>query len=174
MQPINRFETDAKGARSFEQLQADAFGDRQELWPVLNKTRWTPFCRWASYLGLARQIGSNGIVPDVSEALAVRLFDLPSGSYAASEFVSRCAQAVPLLDGGPLQSRHDPERAGDTEVLSPALSMSMTQFTADGMVKLDKQSDTGVRVLRLRADRTADQPVTIAEWTQGAREGGVA
>jgi hypothetical protein len=175
MRPISRFEFDNKGTRSFEELQTAAFGgDNRDLWPVRNSTRWTPFCRWASYLGLARQVGASGIVPDASEALAARLRDLPSGSYDAGDFVSRCAEAIPLLDGGVLQVRHDPQREGATEVLSPALSLSIMQLEADGMVKLDKRSDTGVRVMRLQADRSADRLITTVEWAQGAREGGIA
>lgn len=174
MRPVSRYETVTNGTRSFEELLTAAFGDRHELWPILGKTRWKPFCRWASYLGLARKIGANSIIPDASEALAARLSDLPSGSYDAGDFVSRCAETVPLLDGGVLQSRHAPERAGATEVLSPALSLSVMQLEADGMVKLDKRSDTDVRILRLRADRSADRPITTVEWTQGAREGRIA
>jgi hypothetical protein len=173
LRPVSRFEIDVKGARSFEELQTAVFGGDVDLWPVRNPTRWTPFCRWASYLGLARTVGVSGIIPDASEALAARLPDLPSGSYDAGEFVSRCAEALPLLDGGLLQARYDPQRTGATEVLSPALSLSIAQLEADGMVKWDKRSDTGVRILRLRADRSADRPITTVEWTQGAREGGV-
>lgn len=177
MWPFDRFKAakgNVRGQRSFREAQAAVFGSDQGLWPVRNETRWTAFRRWAAYLGLARQIGPTGIIPDASQALAVRLSGLPGGSYDIADFVSRCAAAVPLLDGGALQSRHDPERAGNSEVLSPALSLSMAQLEAEGMVKLDKRSDAGVCILRLRADRSNDRLVTTVEWMPEAREGGTA
>ncbi|HEX7303983.1 protein DpdG [Lentzea sp.] len=175
--PCDRFEAakgSVRGQRSFRETQIAVLGPDQDKWPVRNATRWTAFRRWAAYLGLARQVGSTGIIADASQALAVRLSGLPSGSFDIADFVSRCAEALPLLDGGVLQSRHDRERTGAAEVMSPALSTSMAQLEAEEMVTLDKRSDTGVRILRLRADRSRDRLVTTVEWMREAREGGTA
>ncbi|MGW5054360.1 hypothetical protein [Actinokineospora sp. NPDC004072] len=170
--PFDRFESGTKG-RAFLPFQDERCGPK-DRWPLGNKERWLPFRRWASYLGLVKLVADNGVVADASDALAHRLAHCPSGTYAAAEFVARCAAAVPLLDGGVLQTRFAPERSGSTEVLSPAMSMTLRQMEADGTVKFDKQSDTDVRVLRLRSDRSADVPITTIEFTQGARDGGVA
>ena len=76
--------------------------DRVKNWPVPNKPQWLPFRRWAAYLGLARPVGTNGLIPDASEALIRRLPALQPGDYDIGDFVGRCAQAVPVLDGGAL------------------------------------------------------------------------
>ena len=42
---------------------------RKDNWPVPNPEQWQPLRRWASYLGLARTVGRQGLIPDASEAL---------------------------------------------------------------------------------------------------------
>jgi hypothetical protein len=172
MRPFDRFEpTDSdrvRGGHSFRNYQASVVGNDDGMWPVFNLTRWQPFLRWAFYLGLARQVGSSGIIPDASAALAVRLADVPPGIYDVDEFVARCAVAVPLFDGGKLQTRHESEREGDTAVLSPGLSLSLVQLEADRLVGLEKRSDTGVRIVRLGQNRTMDRAVTTVQWKPGA------
>lgn len=176
MRPFDRFEPPdsdrTRGGHSFRDYQASVVGNDDRLWPVFNSTRWLPFLRWAIYLGLARQVGSSGIIPDVSAALTVRLADVPAGVYDIEDFVAKCATAVPLLDGGDLQTRHQPERQGDTAVLSPGLSLSLVQLEADRLVKLEKPSDTGVRIVRLGRNRTTDRAVSTVEWMPRVRAKG--
>jgi hypothetical protein len=173
MRPFDRFEPDRmRRGHSFQDYQTEVVGSDAGLWPVFNLSRWPPFLRWASYLGLAQLVGSSGVVPDASAALAVRLADIPPGVYDIEEFVVICATAVPLFDGGELQTRHQPAREGDTAVLSSGLSLSLTQLEADCLVTLDKRSDTGVRIVRLGQNRTTDRAITTVEWKPGTRAKG--
>jgi hypothetical protein len=137
---------------------------------VRNEPRWPAFCRWSFYLGLTGQSGDGGVIADASTALKIRLDHLPRGVYDARAFVERCAEALPLLDDGTLQRRFVPEASGSTRVLSPALSVSLLQMEADGVARLVKQSDTGVYVIRLRADRSADKAFTSVEWLSDAED----
>lgn len=173
MRPFDRFEPDRAGrGHSFQEYQTAVVGSDAGLWPVFNASRWPPFLRWASYLGLAQLVGSSGIIPDASAALAVRLADVPPGVYDIEEFVTICATAVPLFDGGELQTRHQPAREGDTAVLSSGLSLSLMQLEADRWVTLDKRSDTGVRIVRLGQNRTTDRAITTVEWKPRTRAKG--
>jgi hypothetical protein len=103
-------------------------------------------------------------MPDASIALARRLLRLEPGEYDVRDFVARCASTVPILDGGLLQFGHDAQIEGDNAVLSSGLSVSLLQLEADGLLTMDKRSDTGVRTLRLRPDRAADRLITNVTW----------
>jgi len=170
-QPLRPFDTfeSAAGAngRSFAGWQEEVLGPvRKDNWPVSNQVQWQSFRRWASYLGLARPVGTTGLIPDASEALIRRLPAMTPGDYAVRDFIARCASAVPILDGGALQTGHDPLYEGDHAVLSGGLSVSLLQLEADGFVKLDQRSDASGRTLRLRPDGSADRVVTTVIWQQ--------
>jgi hypothetical protein len=168
LRPFDTFELLAAGrtGRSFGTRQLEVLGSDRDTWPVPDREQWQSFRRWAPYLGLARRVGTNGLIPDASEALARRLPRPKPGDYDVREFVARCASAVPILDGGELQSGHDPQHEGDHGVLSGGLSVSLLQLEADGLLTMDQKSDTGGRTLRLRPDGTADRIVTRVTWEQ--------
>jgi hypothetical protein len=178
LRPFDRFEPTAgdspRSGRNFIDTQQAAFGTDRQSWPVTNRERWLPFCRWSCYLGLARPWGGTGLIPDASQALAAQLQDLESGDYDIRDFVTRCASVVPILDGGRLHSGHDPRLEGDHAFLSAGLSVTLLQLEADGLLVMDKRSDTGGRTLRLRPDGSADRLVTTVVWTRkrSTRRGG--
>ena len=118
-------------------------------------------------------MGTAGLIPDASEALIRRLPAMTPGDYDVRDFVARCASAVPILDGGALQTGHDPLYEGDHAVLSGGLSVSLLQLEADGFLKMDQRSDASGRTLRLRPDGSADRIVTTVIWQQTpVRRGG--
>src|SRR5262249_5129919 len=153
LQPFDRFES-APAGRSFATWQLKACGsDRVKNWPVPNKEQWLSFRRWAPYLGLARPLGTNGLIPDASAALIRRLSALQPGDYDMGDFVRRCALAVPVLDGGALWPGTEAPANGDANVLSGGLSVSLLQLEADGfmtMAKPKSDTDRNGRILRLR------------------------
>jgi hypothetical protein len=177
-QPLRPFDTFESGAgatgRGFADRQAEALGPvRKDIWPVPNQEQWQPLRRWASYLGLARSVGTAGVIPDASEALIRRLPAITPGGYDVRDFVGRCASAVPILDGGKLQTGHDPLYEGDHAVLSGGLSISLLQLEADGFLTMEQRSDAVGRTLRLRADGSADRTVTTVVWEKTTiRRGG--
>ena len=123
LRPFDTFESAAgTSGRGFADRQAEALGPvRKGIWPVPNQEQWQALRRWASYLGLARSVGTAGLIPDASEALIRRLPAMAPGDYAVREFITRCASAVPIMDGGALQTGHDPLNEGDHAVLSGGL-----------------------------------------------------
>jgi hypothetical protein len=175
LHPFDAFESVAGArGRGFADRQAEALGqDRKDNWPVTNQERWQALRRWAPYLGLARTVGTAGLIPDASEALLRRLPTIPPGDYDVRDFVARCASAVPILDGGALHTGHDPLYEGDHAVLSGGLSISLLQLEADGFLTMDQRSDASGRTLRLRSDGSADRTVTTVIWEKTpVRRGG--
>jgi hypothetical protein len=167
LMPFDRFES-APAGRSFDTRQLETCGtDRVANWPVPNKERWLSFRRWTTYLGLARSVGTNGLIPDASEALIRRLPALQPGDYDIGDFVGRCALAVPVLDGGALWREPKDPAAGENGVLSGGLSVSLLQLEADGfmtMARPKSDTDRNARILRLRPDRSADRLIGTVTW----------
>ena len=175
LRPFDTFESVGRAnGRGFADRQAEALGPvRKDIWPVPNPEQWLPLRRWASYLGMARSVGTAGLIPDASEALIWRLPTITPGDYDVRDFIARCASAVPILDGGALQTGHDPLYEGDHAVLSGGLSISLLQLEADGFLTMDQRSDASGRTLRLRPDGSADRIVTTIIWEKTAiRRGG--
>lgn len=175
LRPFDTFESaGAASGRGFAAQQTKVLGRvRKDNWPVPNPEQWQPLRRWASYLGLARMVGREGLIPDASEALLRRLPGIAPGDYDVRDFVARCASAVPILDSGALQTGHDPLSEGDHAVLSGGLSISLLQLEADGFLTMDQRSDASGRTLRLRPDGSADRTVTTVIWeTTAVRRGG--
>jgi hypothetical protein len=169
--PFDRFESrraSRSDGRAFAEWEAACCGpDRTKTWPVPNSPQWLPFRRWAPYLGLARSVGTSGLVPDASEALIRRLPELKPGEYHIEDFVGRCSLAVPVLDGGVLWRGPQASVDGDTRVLSGGMSVSLQQLEADGFMSMERpKSDTARdgRILRLRPDRSADRLVGTVIW----------
>jgi len=167
--PFERFEPPKNDSgparRNFIDEEQSRLGNERTGWPIPNKEQWLTLQRWAPYIGLARPVGSNGLIPDASVALTRRLVKLPPGDYNIQEFVSHCASAVPILDGGILHSGHDSSQSGDHEVLSPGLSVSLLQLEADGALNLpNKRSDTASRTVRITSDELTDRSITNVVW----------
>lgn len=173
--PFDRFETAASG-RSFDKVQLETCGANRASWPVPNKEQWLSFRRWTAYLGLARPVGTNALIPDASEALIRKLSALQPGDYDIGDFVGRCASVIPVLEGGALFREPKPSADGEDGVLSGGLSVSLLQLEADGFINMHKpKSDTerNARILRLRPDRSADRIVGTVTWhATSARRGG--
>jgi hypothetical protein len=177
--PFDRFESGRASrfeGRAFAEWEAACCGpDRTKTWPVPNSPQWLPFRRWAPYLGLARSVGTNGLIPDASEALIRRLPALQPGDYHIEDFAGRCALAVPVLDGGVLWRGPQALADGDARVLSGGMSVSLLQLEADGFMSMKRpKSDTARdgRILRLRSDRSADRMVGTVTWhAMSARRG---
>jgi hypothetical protein len=171
LRPFDRFESGRASrftGRAFAEWESACCGpDRTKTWPVPNSPQWLPFRRWAPYLGLARPVGTSGLIPDASEALIRRLPALQPGDYHIVDFVGRCALAVPILDGGALWREPEILADDDTRVLSGGLSVSLLQLEADGFMTMKQpESDTARdgRILRLRPDRSADRLVGTVTW----------
>lgn len=149
--------------RPFSAEQQDKLGERSS-WAIPNKEQYTTFTRMAPYLGLARAVGSGGLIADASIALQMLLPRGTQGDQGVAEFVATCARALPLLDGGALHSIYEAEESGGHAVLSPAMSLTLLQLEADGVVKLKRLSDVGLRTIRTSSSGDHDQAVSHVTW----------
>ncbi len=164
LRPFSTFEPDKAGqTRAFEEDQRSLFGDDRTGWPIPNKQQWLPFRRLATYIGLA-SFSPSGLIADASTALIHGLSELPSAQYDIEQFVAECAQAVPILDGGPLEFPSMKTESSHS-LLSPGLAVSIQQLEADGLVVLSKLSDIGTRTLRVGTDNNTDRLVSHVKWT---------
>jgi hypothetical protein len=159
-------------SRHFAEYQTNLFGDDRSNWPIPNREQWLPLGRWAPYLGLARTVGQRGLIADASIALSQGLSDLAAGDYPIDEFVSRCATAVPFLDGGPFHFADEQSGSGEHGVLSPGLSVSLRQLEAGGLLSFDRKSDIGTRSIRVTSDNSNDIVVSHVKWAGVTSRGG--
>jgi hypothetical protein len=159
-------------SRHFAEYQTNLFGDDRSTWPIPNKEQWLPLRRWAPYLGLARTVGPNGVIADASIALSQGLSNVAAGDYSIDEFVSRCAEAIPFLDGGPFHFVEQQSQSGERAVISPGLSVSLRQLEADGFLSFDRKSDTGTRTIRVTGDDLNDIVVSHVKWAGVTSRGG--
>jgi hypothetical protein len=161
--PLTYFDSfDSKQARRrFVEHQRSHYGTAPYAWPIGNRERWVPFRRFVVYLGLARPIGSAGLVADASQALREELADLPPGRIDIISFVQRCGVALPILDGGPM---HLVDEGRDSAELSPGLSLSLKQLEADGLLRLERVGDAVSRVVALGTQASLRRSVSHVEW----------
>jgi hypothetical protein len=127
LRPFDTFES-AGGAsgRGFAARQTEALGqERKENWPVPNPEQWQPLRRWASYLGLARMVGREGLIPDASEALLRRLPAMAPGTLTCATRVARCAPRYLSWTAGRYQAGHGLPLSRSHAVLSGGLSISL-------------------------------------------------
>ncbi|MFI6823208.1 protein DpdG [Micromonospora sp. NPDC050187] len=145
-EPLRPFEFETGQGRHFAEAQASEFGPLKKDWPVTNATQFLPLCRWAPYLGLAQPLSPRSLVADASQALRHDLAQLPAQRFRAADFVARCAEALPISDGGPW-SRW---KSDDGQELSPGLSMSLRQLEAEGYLTFPPaESDTDALTVTL-------------------------
>ncbi|MEH0972210.1 protein DpdG [Micromonospora sp. CPCC 205546] len=159
-EPLRPFDFETGMGRRFDEAQKRWFGQRKSDWPVTNVEQYRSFCRWAPYLGFATPITGRSLVVDASSALLQDLADLPHGRMRASEFVARCAEQLPVSDGG----LHTLWKPDDAQELSPGMSMSLRQLEAGGHLTLPPaESDTDTLVVTLGVPGEATR-VSHLDW----------
>lgn len=114
---------------------------------AVNGNRWTAFRRWSLYLGLSRQDGSGGVIPDPSRAISDELSNVLGGAEEMPlvDFIDRLAKVLPVVDGGSYKAEvvrytGTPDPAG---AVSPSLALSLLRLEAAGRVRLEARADFG-------------------------------
>lgn len=89
-------------------LLEEDFGPREEdegegfNWPVVGRTRWPTFGRWACSLGFAWRDPSGRLIPDPTVAIRDVLSDVfaEKNILPAKDFIGNLGVALPVLEGG--------------------------------------------------------------------------
>lgn len=131
-EPLRPFEFETGSGRRFNIAQTHWYGPNKTDWPVTNDVQFAPFCRWAAYLGYAQYVDTKTIIADASPALLDDLRPLPPGRYSVTDFIDRCADAMPVSDHG-LRTHWKPE---DLRDISPGLSLTLSQLEASGHIAI--------------------------------------
>lgn len=154
--PINM---EGGSSRTAKDLQTRDFGPRQSDsdddasgWPIGNQARWGCFRRWACSLGFAWVAPNGNLVADPTSAIAQTLKDAfaPGDVLPASEFLSRLARELPVLDGGAYRLfvesnwRRPPDERGRT---SAALTEALHRLQQDGNLQLEDRADAAKTAL---------------------------
>jgi hypothetical protein len=156
--PRSRTETN-----SVTQLMNEQFGSDEGARSILqNSYRWSPFVRWAKYLGFLSflPIKEGGPCPDPSEAIRDALAEQADklvGEIELPRLVTALAKALPVLDGGSYRKLVEqsmdnvPVSAGDGETLSASLSFALLRLKDQGVIDLRRASDSpATRILSVR------------------------
>jgi hypothetical protein len=167
---------------SVTQLMNEQFGTDEGARSILqNSYRWSPFVRWAKYLGFLSflPIKDSGPCPDPSEAIRdafVEQEDKLVGEIELPRLVTGLAKSLPVLDGGSYRKLveqsmdNKPVSAGDGETLSAPLSFALLRLKDEGVVDLRRASDSpATRILSVRpGHRLAYSHVEILSSTAAA------
>jgi hypothetical protein len=112
---------------------------------VVNSTRWTPFGRWASYLGFARLVdGRLAVDPTRAVERALERAGRQHESWTYDELLSLIADRLPVLDSGPFNEAIRKRQAAngiqeDTKGdVSPALTLAIQVLAQLGRLELEE------------------------------------
>jgi hypothetical protein len=134
-------------------MQIDQLGNSQDAWVIRNETRWDPFVRWASFLGLiSRQVLDRKllVVPSpvdaVTQALPAVFREGGREDLPAEDFVSALATELPVLDGGAYRREvlahiSVPTLRPEEGKLSSSLSHALLILHQHGKIMLEDRAD---------------------------------
>lgn len=141
LEPLRPFES---GAGSLADLQIRWFGPDSSAWVVRNKERYNALRPWATYLGVARDLGRGGLVIDASRALRPHVLDLvDSGEVLIDDLVTALGQRLSFTDRGwagvSVATGLEPSPPADE--VSPGLALALCSLAAEGSISLFPRSD---------------------------------
>jgi hypothetical protein len=160
LEPFDGFDRTA-ASRRFVEYQRVVCGQDSSAWPIGNNERWGPFRRFVLYLGLAQAVGPFGIVADASVALREGLSGTPMGRTDIGSFVQRCADVLPVSDGGKL---HYQPPLRDPAHLSSGLSLTLMQLKAERLIDLTRVGDAATRSVCLGEAPDLQVSFSHVEW----------
>ena len=124
-----------------------------------NDTRWNGLRTWMIYLGFARS--GSPVTIDPTLALRESLDEIfgTEQALAATQFVGRIAEVIPVLDGGFYRKQIEDLLKGATwsrppaDTLSTALSRAIRRLGHEGMIATEQRSDTEEGVTLVGAEQ---------------------
>ena len=144
---------------SYSQVETKALEQSDSAQVILfqNDTRWSGYVSWTTLLGFGRSDSgkaSGGFITDPTPALAgVVSSRLPKkGDVPIREFLKGLSESLPVLDGGDyrqeVERRLRPEKwkAPPKMDISTSLSRALLRLRAQGILRLEKRSDSDAQV----------------------------
>jgi len=132
---------------------------KKELWPEeegrgrFNDTKWPPWVRWITFLGLADAFQNARLHVTLYERLSRVITEvgkeLGKGKpIAARMFLAAIAARMPYVDGGTIYASVAARLAlGTPSHLSPTLSDALRELHLDGVISIDSPNDAADPVL---------------------------
>jgi hypothetical protein len=144
---------------SYSQVEPRALeqGNSAEVILFQNDTRWSGYVSWATFLGFGRSESgkaSGGFITDPTLAVVgVAKSLLPKQKLVPiREFLDGLSESVPVLDGGEyrreVEGKLRPEKwkSPASMDVSTSLSRALLRLHAQGVLRLEKRSDSDAQV----------------------------
>jgi hypothetical protein len=144
-QDIYSIDTSSAAKVQAIEVQQHPAGERA----LQNDTRWTGLRQWLVFLGFAWEGPGLVIDPTVAVRESLGTIFANKDHLSASDFCSKVAEVLPVLDGGSYSARYvqglvagsiNLPRSGQ---LSTALSIAILRLGAEKVIALDRKADAG-------------------------------
>lgn len=158
---------------SYSQVEPKALDQAESADVILfqNDTRWAGFVSWATFLGFGRSDSgkaSGGFITDPTPAVAsVAKSLLPKKKdVSIKDFLDGLSDVLPVLDGGAyrqeVEARLRPEKwkAPASTDVSSSLSRALLRLQSQGVLRLEKRSDSDAQARLVGRDGSVVQSVT--------------
>lgn len=158
---------------SYSQVEPKALEQAKSPEVILfqNDTRWSGFVSWATFLGFGRSDSgkaSGGFITDPTPAIVGVIEKLipKKKDVAITDFLDGLADSLPVLDGGgyrlEVEGKLRPEKwkAPVATDASSSLSRALLRLQSQGLIQLDKRSDSDAQVRLIGRGPRVVQSVT--------------
>ena len=143
----------------------------------LNDARYGQFEDWSCYLGFSWRnslVGNQVLVPDPTVYLRQNLKNLFENQthhqVSLDEFISRLSKYCPVFEMGGFREEIE-QQIGlrDSNYLSTVTSIALRRLEDEGLIKLERLSDTSIWVL---SDGSKDPRISHITWLGNKTSGG--
>jgi hypothetical protein len=136
-----------------------------------NDTRWSGYVSWATFLGFGRSDSgkaSGGFITDPTPSVAGAVKSLlpKKKDVSITEFLDGLSDLLPVLDGGDyrqeVEGKLRPEKwkAPASNDVSSSLSRALLRLRSQGILRLEKRSDSDAQVRLVGRGGSVVQSVT--------------
>ncbi len=158
---------------SYSQVEPKALEQAESADVILfqNDTRWAGYVSWATFLGFGRSDSgkaSGGFITDPTPAVARVAKSLvpKKKDISVNDFLYGLSEALPVLDGGDyrreVEARLNPEKwkSPVPTDISSSLSRALLRIQSQGVLRLERRSDSDAQVRLVGRDGRVVQSVT--------------
>ena len=151
-------------------------GPGEAFFELTNGARCNQFVYWARFLGFAWRLDSdvrNVVISDPSMAIARTLgrWDRSTGWLSISEFLSKLAVSLPVLETGvartDMEARIAPDRRRAEGYISRSTSFAIRRLERGGQIEMQRMADAPAMNLELGSDLVPVSHVRVAGTSGG-------